>query len=297
MNIQQLKYFMVLCDKLSFSKAAEALFITQQGLNMAISNLESEFSCRLFRRTSGGLILTEDGEFFREHANAIMVEVGKIGEHFDQLHDSAGVVHLAGCQGCLSEFAANMQLAFENQHPGCRVYVREFKDRDVDSEVYEERAELGFGLEPMDTKKFECERVFCCPLVLLMRRDHPLAQYEKIPVSVLTEYPLIAVDEVFKSADFFIEECRKQGVRLEPKFRVGEITAVHRLVKQGVGVGLTSKGVADSLQTPGTVYRQFEGDNFLWSIDIFKKKNRALSKNAREFYAFACSRLSKSTGE
>ena len=291
MNIQQLKYFMVLCDKLSFSKAAEALFITQQGLNMAISNLESEFSCRLFRRTSSGLVLTKDGEFFREHANAIMVEVGKIGEHFDQLHESAGLVHIAGCQGCLSEFAANMQLSFEELHPGCRVYVREFKDREVDREVYEERAELGFGLEPIDTKKFECQRVFRRPLVLLMREDNPLAKYEKIPTAVLTQQPLVVVDEGFKSADFFIEECARQGVKVEPKFRVGEIIAVHRLVRQGVGVGLTNMAVADSLNTPETVYREFESESFQWSIDIFKKKNRALSKNAREFYTFACSRL------
>ena len=50
--------------------------------------------------------------------------------------------------------------------------------------------------------------------------------------------------------------------------------------------------VADSLNTPETVYREFESESFQWSIDIFKKKNRALSKNAREFYTFACSRLS-----
>ncbi len=51
MNIQQLKYYLEICKCRSFSKAADNLYISQQGLSMAVIRLESEFSCKLFIRT------------------------------------------------------------------------------------------------------------------------------------------------------------------------------------------------------------------------------------------------------
>lgn len=48
LNIQQLKYFDGICKWGSFSKTAKNLYISPQGLSMAIMRLEDEFSCRLF---------------------------------------------------------------------------------------------------------------------------------------------------------------------------------------------------------------------------------------------------------
>ena len=76
------------------------------------------------------------------------------------------------------------------------------------------------------------------------------------------------------------------NVIIEPKFRVGEIAAVHRLVRQGEGVGLTVASVSDSLGMPDMVYRYFIGDNFNWNVDIFKKRSSVLSKGARLFFEY-----------
>lgn len=287
MNFQQLKYFTVLCDKGSFGKAADSLFITQQGLSMAISNLEAEFSCQFFQRTPKGVILTEDGKFFLIRANRILKDLEECWDYFEGREEKLDAIKVAGCQGVLSEFGADKVREFEEKYTGSKVFIREFKDRLVDNEVLSENAELGFGLEPMDASQFECHRVLQRPLVLLMHETNPLAKYEKIPTKIMKDLQLIVVDEDFKSADFFIDECRRQGVAVVPKFRVGEITAVHRLVRQNAGVvGLTVGSVADSLSTPETVYRPFESPAFTWNVDIFKKKNQVLSRGSRIFFEY-----------
>lgn len=292
MNIQQLKYFTTVSEKGSFVKAAESLYISQQGLNMAISNLESEFSCRLFKRVSGKATLTEDGRFFLAHAKKILAEVDAISEHFGTDHMHSASIQVAGCQGTLSEFAANTLLEYKKLYPNIHVHLRELKDKEVDVEVLEERCELGFGLEPMDTKTFECHRIFSCPLMLLVHKSNPLAEYEKIPIAALAGQTLIAVGDSFKiGAEFLINECAKQGVKVESVFRVGEVIAVHRLVSQNIGVGLTVLTEAKGLNTPDTVCRPFESDKFLWCVDIFKKKNYTLSKPAQSFFNFACRSL------
>jgi|GEM_PF-6618611 len=286
MNFQQLKYFTVLCQKGSFSKAAESLFISQQGLSMAISNLEAEFSSRFFIRSSKGLTLTKDGEFFRERAEEMLKEFERCWSHFEGKDSVEGDVKVAGTQGVLSEFAAALTTEFEETYAGTKLFIREFPSKRVDEEVDSEKVELGFGYEPMDTEKFECHRVFQCRLVLLMHVSNPWAAYDEIPLHLLPQQPLITVDENFKCVDAFIDGLKKHGVEVTPKYRVGEITAVHRLVRENLGVGLSNETSAKALSTSDTVYRQFEGGDFYWTIDIFKKKSVALSKNSRIFFEY-----------
>jgi len=202
--------------------------------------------------------------------------------------DFKHTIRVAACQGILSEFIAELLVKYEETHPSNLIDIREYKEKDVDIEVDEERAEFGFSTEPLDTKKYECHRIYSKPLVLVMHNSHPLAAYEKIPTSMLANYPLITLDEAFKSTDFFINECAKQGVKLTPKFRVSEIFAVHRLVIQNMGVGLSHLDAAKTLDTSDAIYRPFENKDLKWNIDIFKKKNYVLSKNARGFFDYVC---------
>lgn len=286
MNFQQLKYFTVLCKKGSFSKAAESLYISQQGLSMAISNLESEFSCRFFNRSSKGLTLTKDGEFFRDWSENMLKEFERCWAHFEGRDADISDIKVAGTQGVLSEFATDLTEEFEDKYSGYKIFIREFPSKRVDEEVDSGKVELGFGLEPMDTQKFECHRIFSCNLVLLLHESSPLAQYEKIPLELLSGQSLITVDENFKSVDNFLSELGKRGISITPKYRVGEITAIHRLVRENHGVGLSVDLVARALATPDTVYRHFDGEGFDWTIDIFKKKSVALTKSSRIFFEY-----------
>ncbi|MCD8017258.1 MAG: SDR family NAD(P)-dependent oxidoreductase [Oscillospiraceae bacterium] len=201
-------------------------------------------------------------------------------------------IKCAGVQGVLCEFAAELANRFENTYQGISVYLREYKDCICDDVVENEEVELGFGMEPLDEKKFECHRLLRFKLVCLMHESHPWAKYDKIPLSVLPTENFIMVDEQFKTADSFIKKCAEKGVEIHPKLRVGEITAVHRLVREHNGVGLTNQSVADALATPDTVWREFDSDDMYWAIDIFKKKSVKLSKSAQIFWEYVQRKMS-----
>ncbi|MCD8099494.1 MAG: LysR family transcriptional regulator [Oscillospiraceae bacterium] len=291
-NFQQLKYYSVLCETGSFSSAAEKLFISPQGLNVAISNLEAELSCKFFIRSSKGLTITPDGEYFRDWARGMLENIQECWDHFEGRDAKNAEIKCAGVQGVLCEFAADLINRFENTYQGFSVYLREYKDCICDDVVENEEVELGFGMEPLDEKKFECHRLLRFKLVCLMHESHPWAKYDKIPLAVLPTENFIMVDEQFKTADSFIKKCAEKGVEIHPKLRVGEITAVHRLVREHNGVGLTNQSVADALATPDTVWREFDSDDMYWAIDIFKKKSVKLSKSAQIFWEYVQRKMS-----
>ncbi|MBR2790435.1 MAG: LysR family transcriptional regulator [Eggerthellaceae bacterium] len=75
MKIDTLKHFITVCDAGSFYGAAERLFISPQGLNKEMSNLEAQLDMTLLRRNGRrGLTLTDQGEVFLDHAKAIVRE-------------------------------------------------------------------------------------------------------------------------------------------------------------------------------------------------------------------------------
>ena len=74
MQIDTLRYFTELARAGSFYGAAKNVFISQQGLNKAITSLESELGVRLIERENRGVRLTRAGEVLLEHTNTLLLE-------------------------------------------------------------------------------------------------------------------------------------------------------------------------------------------------------------------------------
>jgi hypothetical protein len=74
MNFDTLRNFKSVIDAGSFSKAAQNIFASQQGLNKSITALEHELGCTLLKRTQHGVTLTENGTIFLSHVEKILNE-------------------------------------------------------------------------------------------------------------------------------------------------------------------------------------------------------------------------------
>jgi DNA-binding transcriptional LysR family regulator len=72
MNINSVKYFLAVCKKRHFTKAAAVIGIAQPSLSLAIQRLERELGGILFHRTADGVILTELGSAVRPIFNRLV---------------------------------------------------------------------------------------------------------------------------------------------------------------------------------------------------------------------------------
>ena len=88
MEFKHIEYFVETCRHRSLSKAAEALYISQQALSRSIANLEDELGCTLFQRTAKGITLTEDGTYlhrvFAPQVEQFRAARTEAGAHFAQ---------------------------------------------------------------------------------------------------------------------------------------------------------------------------------------------------------------------
>lgn len=72
LELRRLRYLVVLAKRLSYSRAAEDLGLSQSALSRAIQSLEIELEVRLFDRDRAGVLLTEQGRWIVEKAEALL---------------------------------------------------------------------------------------------------------------------------------------------------------------------------------------------------------------------------------
>lgn len=84
MEIRQLYYVLEVAKFNSFSKAANAQFITQPAISQQISALEEELQVRLFKRDTHSVALTKDGEKFCAYAKDVVESIDRLMAAFNQ---------------------------------------------------------------------------------------------------------------------------------------------------------------------------------------------------------------------
>ena len=74
MEMHQVRYFLALCESLSFTRAAEQCHVSQPALTTAIRKLEEEVGGPLFHREGKRLLPTELGKLMRPRLEQMMVQ-------------------------------------------------------------------------------------------------------------------------------------------------------------------------------------------------------------------------------
>lgn len=97
MQIKTLEYFLVTADTRSMSKAAEQLYISQQGLSKAILSLERELGVQLFIRGQNGLELTNEGNVVAKSASIILREHSNMNDKLRLLFRAKPQQNVASC--------------------------------------------------------------------------------------------------------------------------------------------------------------------------------------------------------
>lgn len=294
MDIKQLLYFTEICRYKSFSKAAERLYISQQGISMAIYRLEEELSCRLFSRAGKELQLTEHGEYLLSHAEEIVRRFQVCEEYFDREKNSKHLrksILIYSALGVMPEFAGEHIFHFRQEHPDIRLEIQEGSDWECEEAVWNEMAEIGFSLAPIDHKRFDSTELLRRRYSLIVHKSHPLAGQCSVPVDILRTIPVMMMDKRSKTNTNVTACCQEQGFLPEVSFRAGEVIAIHRLVNAGRGAGISVESVDEDILQPNVRSIPFDDPRMVWSVHLIKKRGVALSPIAKAFERYVVEQM------
>lgn len=126
MELRQLRYFVAIVDHGSLSRAARVLHIAQPALTQQLRQLEQELGAQLLHRSSQGVLSTDAGKTFYEHAQAILKQVGDARSAVAQsLNTPTGTVALGLPQSVSGALALPMLNAVRASYPEIELQLTE----------------------------------------------------------------------------------------------------------------------------------------------------------------------------
>lgn len=190
-STRRLRHFVELARMKNFTRAAENMFVSQQGLSRSIAELEREVGLALVHRTTRSVELTAAGESFLEVARRTL-DVFDRGIRETRQHHGAErrIVRLGFTASSALELTPLIIQAFAHAHPDVELRLRHFDWDDPTCGLASGDSDIAFVRLPMTLGGLTSVQIFCEPRVVGFARGHPLDELDRIRLADLTDYPV-----------------------------------------------------------------------------------------------------------
>lgn len=293
-TLRQMRVFEAVARHLSYTRAAEELFLTQPAVSMQIKQLEENVGLPLFEQLGKRLYLTEAGDEMLRCSRAVsrqLKEAEEIIEDMKGVRRGRLQVVVASTAGF---FAPRLLTAFAKEHEGVTISLDLTNRENVLRQVMDNETDLAIMGQPPEEYDLESEPFMENPLVVIAAPDHPLAGNKRVPVKRLQD-------------ETFVVRERGSGTRgaTERFFREKEITwkygmemtsneAIKQSVMAGMGLGVVSLHTLEmELETGRLVVLNVAGFPIMRSWYLVHRKGKRLSPVAQVFREFVLQRASE----
>jgi LysR family transcriptional regulator, low CO2-responsive transcriptional regulator len=221
-----------------FSRAAEALFLTQPAISDQVRKLEEEYDVLLFNRTKKQVTLTRAGQQLLEITHR-MFDTEQ--QALDLLSESRAL--RSGTLRIVADAAHHLLHIlgrFREKYPGVQVTVRAGNTETVITSLFAYDADIGVLGEIPEGRDFEILKLNATPIIAFVAATHPLAGVKSLTFAELTKHPLIMRERGSKTRQKLEAMAKSQGVALRPAIEAEGREAVREIVASGGGVGFVS---------------------------------------------------------
>lgn len=282
MDIRRLEVFCRVVELGSFSKAAEAVLLSQPTISEHIKTLEEMVGERLVDRLGRETAPTPAGKILYRYAKKII----QIKEEAMQAMaayrgELAGTVHLGASTIPGTYILPQLIGSFKQRHPAVQISVHIGATKDVAEAVAEGRQELGLVGSQWKDRRLSFERIFADELVLAVPKGHPWTSEKSIPVDRLAEEPFIARHRGSGTRMVTYEILENAGFdpgRLRVVAEMSTTEAVRQSIKAGIGISILSRqAVAEDVAHGSLSLVPIEGVTFHRAFYLVKRRGRELS--------------------
>jgi len=292
---RRLQVFHAVAKHLSFTKAAEALFMTQPAVTFQIRQLEEQFNARLFDRTHGRIALTAAGQMALDYAERILGLSAELDTLLKEASGQLGGPLLIGASTTIAEFLLPQILGeFKARAPGVvpRLFVA--NSEAVQARIVERTLDLGF-IEG-DSHLPSLVTDVCCDdeLQVVCAPGHPLAKLNSATPKSLTEHAYVSREPGSGTREVIDHYLQKAGVApdsMQVVMELGSPEAVKGLVATGLGFAIMSRATVVKETQLGQLVQIPLAPRLHRQLSVVYPKERFHSRLVSEFVAFAKERL------
>lgn len=286
-TLRQLRAFVLVGQLGSFTRAAQAMHLTQSALSLLIRELESGMDTRLVDRTTRSISLTGAGHEFFASAQRVLADLEHAIDNVDQLvAKERGRVVVAAPLILSSTFLPRILAGFKALYPGIQLVLHDCLPAQVLPQVSAGMADLGIGSFRRAEKELQRVVLFKEALVAVFPAEHPFGAVGRLTWRQLARAPVLALRQGSIFRDLTEGGFSSAGLPLEPAFEADYAGSLIGLVDAGLGVAVLPAMAAALTDSSRIRWKRLEEPVVEREVQMVHRTGTSLSPAARAFADF-----------
>jgi DNA-binding transcriptional LysR family regulator len=292
LSTRQLRAFLALAEQRSFTRAAEALHLSQPAFSALIRSLEEALDTRLFDRSTRSVELTAEGRLFENSAHQLLGDFGvALGTLRDHLQLRTGRVSLAALPSLAAGWLPAILAEYKAQWPGVEIQLRDALSDDCIDLLRAGAVDFALAATGPQTTGLATEVLCSDGFHLVCRKDHPLARIKvgAIKLKDLAPYPFVHLarnSSVRQRLDAAVHP-----MQLNTVLEVEHLATVAGMVEAGLGISVVPALTLFHFERPALVTRALKLPGLKRRIYVVRRAGESLSVAAEALRGLIVERL------
>jgi DNA-binding transcriptional LysR family regulator len=291
MDLHQIEIFCTLIKLRSFSRAAEALYLTQPTVSSHIKNLETDLGVQLLDRLGKRVVPTEAGEVLFRHGQKLLALRDHAREEIEAISGKVGgALKIGGSTIPGAYILPSFIGAFKKIHPSASIQLLIDDTAKVTEAVANGELAIGVVGAAVVDRHLEAHPFLRDELVIAVPSSHPWSRKRTVSADAVRGEPFLLREKGSGTRRIMEEGLEKAGVLpadLNVVAVMGSSDAVRQAVKAGLGISILSiRALQDDIEAGRLAAVRIKGLPIERRFSIVLLKGRTRSILCQAFLDF-----------
>lgn len=286
LNYELYKVFYQVAENLSFSKAAQKLYISQSAVSQNIKNLEKELKSELFIRSTKKVTLTKEGKILFEHIEPAfnLIENGeKSLKEINAL--KKGEIHIGANDTISKDFLLPYLNKFHQLYPEIKIQITNRTSSTCIELLKQNKVDLIISNLPnlKINQKMFVEKIYSFNDIFIGGDHYCELKKGQHSIKKLEDYPLLMLEAKTTTRQYLEKELKKYGVTIQAAVELGSVDLLVEMAKIGLGIAFVPEYTLD-LKKEALFKIKLKEQLPARSLAAVRNKNIPLSKSSEKFW-------------
>ncbi|MEX8194629.1 LysR family transcriptional regulator [Comamonas guangdongensis] len=238
-SLRQLRTFVAVAESRSFSRAAEALALTQPAVSRNVTELEQAMGLQLLHRTTREVEPTDAGRVLLGNVTRVLEDLDACLLEVQGLATQRkGRVKVASSPTLSANLLPQCIARSKQQSPGVDIKLLDRIQSDVLLSVRSGEVDFGVVIDPSEKQDLHVQTILTEPFCLVCLSSHRLARKKEVSWAELAGEPLVLLDHASGSRRLIDAALQAHGAAASVVQDVGHTTTIYSMVQQGLGLSV-----------------------------------------------------------
>ncbi|HCS42657.1 MAG TPA: LysR family transcriptional regulator [Pseudomonas sp.] len=238
-DLTDLRLYLNILDSGNITAGAARSHLSLAAASARIRAMESSLGIDFLQRGRRGVTPTPAGKALAQHARVLLQQAERMQQDLTEYAKGVkGQVRLLCNTTAITEYLPELLADFLRGHPNLDIDLQELPSTRITHALRQGAADLGIVSDAVDTDDLETRPFRDDPLVLIMPRDHPLADAGAVSFSDTLHHDYVGLNANSALAVYLEEQALHSGSRLQIRIRADGFDGVMRMVARGAGLAI-----------------------------------------------------------